>query len=96
MIHLLPDPIESYTHVQVVKWTDHPGSGIVLRYRFGSLDAEGEFVSSRFGVQERAIVKPVADQMRQRAADAGAPVTAGVQEYRAADVLAVMDADGLW
>lgn len=97
MIHQLPDPIEGQTHVQITQWTDHPASGVILRYRFGTVDAEGAFIPSRIAAERRkGLQKPTADRIRQRAADAGAPVTAGVQEYRALDLLAEMDAVGLW
>lgn len=96
MIHTLPEPIEGQTHVQITKRTTYPDSGMVIHYRFGTVDADGEFIPSRWPEQKRGIPKPQASAVRQRAADAGAPVTAGTQEHRAADELAVMDAEGLW
>lgn len=94
MIHALPDPLRGNTHVRITMIRRAPESGIVVHYQPGTV-VGGAFVSDRLiGEVRRPIDKAAADAVRGRAALAGAPVTAGEQEYRLVDLLAHLDAEG--
>lgn len=96
MIHALPAPVRDSTHVRVISFTEHlPSSGYVIRFRLGSLDGDGAFQADPLIPEvRRQIDKPMADRVRANAAEAGAPLIEGVQEWRHADVRAVLDAEG--
>lgn len=96
MIHTLPKPVRGNTHAQIVKREDHPSSGVVLTYRFGAM-VDGTFAPDQLIAKvRRHLDVRVSDRVRGRAAGRGAPTTNGEQEYRMADLLAVMDNEGLW
>lgn len=97
MIHVLPSPIKDCTHVHITGRRDFPGSGIVLHYRFGTTDGDGAFVPDPLLREvKRTLHVDRADRIRERAKGNGAPVTAGVQEYRIADALSLMDEEAWW
>lgn len=96
MIHTLPTTVKDATHARITRIVDHPASSIEIHYRLGTTDA-GKFVPDPLIPELRKVLKvDTADTVRARAEDAGAPTTAGAQEYRVADVLAAVDADEGW
>ncbi len=96
LTHQLPSPIRGATHAQLTARRETPGSGIVLHYVFGSMDG-GTFVrDSMLSEVGRFLTVHQAAQVREYAAANGAPITGGSQEYRWADLLAVMDAEEWW
>lgn len=97
MIHALPAPMKECTHVQVTGRRDHPSSGMVLHYRFGTLDADGAFRPDPMLKEvQRTLNVDRANQVRERAKGRGRPITDGEQEYMWTDLLDHMDTNDLW
>lgn len=96
MIYPLLDLLRGNTHVRITMVRRAPNSGVVVHYQPGTVDTlTGDFIPDRLIPEvRRSLTKPEADAVRERAAAAGAPVTAGEQEYRMADLLAHLDAEG--
>lgn len=95
MIYQLPAPLRGNTHIRITMVRRAPGSGMVVHFQPGSLDAEGVFVPDKLiGEVRRSVPKVGVDALKAVAAMAGAPVTAGEQEFRMADLLAHLDGVG--
>lgn len=94
MIYSLPSPIRGNPDVRITSIREVPGSGVVVHFQVGENTADG-FVADRLIPEiKRFLVKPEADAVRGRAAEAGRPVTAGGQEWHYTDLLAELDAKG--
>jgi len=96
MIHQLPEPFRGATHVMVGLIREAPESRILVTFKPGTVNDDGEWVPDPYLPEiTRAIVGGELDTLLANAADKyGVPRCCGARELRKADIVAFLDAHG--
>ena len=96
MIHELPQPFKGATHVQIGLIREAPESRILVTYKPGTVDDDGQWLPDpHLPELNRSIVGDELEALLSGAAEAhGVPRCDGARELRKSDIVAFLDAHG--